>query len=80
MLVLTRKLNESIVIGDHIRIKVVEVSGSQIRLGIEAPPDVKIYREEVIAKALEQNQQASIWTVDDYRRMTDLYLEQVERA
>lgn len=47
MLVLARKLNESIVIGNNIRITVVSVSGNATRLGIEAPPDVRVDRLEV---------------------------------
>lgn len=47
MLVLTRKLNESIVINDNIRITVIAIRGNQIRLGIEAPDCVPIYREEL---------------------------------
>jgi carbon storage regulator len=48
MLVLSRKLNESIIIGDNVRIKIVGVRGNQIRLGIEAPDSVKIFREEIL--------------------------------
>jgi carbon storage regulator len=47
MLVLSRKLNESIVIDGDIRVTVVSVHGNQIRLGIEAPQSVKIFREEL---------------------------------
>ncbi|MEO6713117.1 MAG: carbon storage regulator CsrA [Mycobacteriales bacterium] len=47
MLVLTRKSNQSIVIGDDIVVTVLEVRGDQIRLGITAPRDVAVHREEV---------------------------------
>ena len=47
MLVLSRKLNESIIIDDQIRITVVEIRGDKIRLGIEAPKDVAVHRREV---------------------------------
>jgi carbon storage regulator CsrA len=47
MLVLTRKLNERIVIGDNIRITVVGIRGHHVRLGIEAPQDVTILRDEL---------------------------------
>ncbi|MEP7054341.1 MAG: carbon storage regulator CsrA [Actinomycetota bacterium] len=47
MLVLTRKSNQSIVIGDDIVITVLEVRGDQIRIGITAPRDVEVHREEV---------------------------------
>jgi carbon storage regulator len=51
VLVLTRKRGEEIVIGDNIRLTVVAVSGNQVRLGITAPPDVPVRREEVRPKA-----------------------------
>lgn len=47
MLVLTRKQNQSIVINNNIRITVVAIRGNQIRLGIEAPHEVPVYREEL---------------------------------
>lgn len=47
MLVLTRKLNERIVIGENIRITVVGIRGNHVRLGIEAPPEVTILRDEL---------------------------------
>lgn len=47
MLVLTRKLNERIVIGDKIRITVVGIRGNHVRIGIEAPTDVTILRDEL---------------------------------
>ncbi|MGZ3432225.1 MAG: carbon storage regulator CsrA, partial [Isosphaeraceae bacterium] len=47
MLVLSRKLGEKIVIGDNIVITVVKIDRNQIRIGIEAPHDVPVYREEI---------------------------------
>ena len=58
MLVLTRKLGESIAIDDHIKIRVVQIKGKQVRLGIEAPKDTKIHREEVYAAIQAQNQES----------------------
>lgn len=58
MLVLTRKLGESIAIDDHIKIRVVQIKGKQVRLGIEAPKDTKIHREEVYVAIQDQNQQS----------------------
>lgn len=48
MLVLTRKVNEEILIGDNIRIKVVDIGAGRIRLGISAPRDVTVLRDEVV--------------------------------
>jgi len=50
MLVLTRRVNERIVIGDNVVVTVLEVRGEQVRLGIEAPRDVKVFREEVLLR------------------------------
>ena len=47
MLVLTRRINESIVINDDVSVLVVEVRGDRVRLGIEAPKDVTVHRKEV---------------------------------
>ena len=46
MLVLTRKLDEAVLLGDHIKIKIIQIHGKQVRLGIEAPPGILIIREE----------------------------------
>jgi carbon storage regulator len=54
MLVLSRKLGEKIVIGDSIVLTVVKIDRNQIRLGIEAPPEVAIYREEISPARLEE--------------------------
>lgn len=59
MLVLTRKLGESIAIDDHIKIVVVQIKGKQVRLGIQAPKETKIHREEVYSAIQEQNQEAA---------------------
>lgn len=59
MLVLTRKLGESIAIDDHIKIVVVQIKGKQVRLGIKAPKETKIHREEVYKAIQEQNTEAS---------------------
>ena len=47
MLVLSRKKNESIMIGDSVMITIVEIRGDRVRLGIEAPPEVPVHRREV---------------------------------
>ena len=58
MLVLTRKLGESIAIDDHIKVRVVQIKGKQVRLGIEAPKDTKIHREEVYLAIQDQNKES----------------------
>ena len=46
MLVLNRKLGETVILGDHIKVKVIHIRGKQVRLGFEAPPGILIIREE----------------------------------
>ena len=61
MLALTREPGQRIVIGDDISIMVLSVSpNGRVRLGIEAPPDVRIDREEVLAKIQKENQDAAL--------------------
>jgi len=59
MLVLTRKLNESIQIGDNIEITVLSVQGDQIKLGIKAPKDIEVHRKEVYMSIQESNNEAA---------------------
>lgn len=65
MLVLTRKAGEGIVIGDDITIKVVEVKGGGVRIGIDAPKECKIYRQEVYDRISQENREALQWNLDD---------------
>ena len=60
MLVLTRKLGENIRIGDSVKITVLEVRSGQVKLGIEAPPEVKVHREEIYARIQEENRRARV--------------------
>ena len=59
MLVLTRKLGECIAIDDDIKITVIQIKGRQVRLGIEAPRNTKIHREEVYLAIQAQNKEAA---------------------
>ena len=59
MLILTRKPGESLYIGDKIKITIVEIKGHQIRVGIDAPTDLRIYREEIYLQILEENRRAA---------------------
>ena len=59
MLILTRKSGEGLFIGDDIRIKILEIRGKQIRLGIEAPTSVVVLREEIYRRIQEENLQAA---------------------
>lgn len=56
MLVLSRRLGEILVIGDDIRIQVLGISGNQVRLGIDAPQEVSVHREEIYNKIMEEKE------------------------
>lgn len=58
MLVLSRKLNEKIKLGDDIELTIVAISGDTVRLGIEAPRELKILRSEIYAEVQRQNREA----------------------
>lgn len=59
MLVLTRKVNESITIHNNITVSILEIKGNQIRLGIKAPDDVTVYRTEIYESIKAENIRAS---------------------
>ena len=76
MLVLTRKLGENIRIGDVIKITVLEVRSGQVKLGIDAPPEVKVHREEIYARIQAENRRAAASSPDALRDAAhDLSLE-----
>lgn len=70
MLILTRKPGESLYIGDDVKITIVEIKGHQIRVGIDAPKELRIYREEIYNLIREENRQAA-----EAARATDAGLE-----
>ncbi len=57
MLVLSRKVNDNIIIGDNIKIQVIKIKGNTVRLGIEAPSDVKILRGELAPYGVASDQE-----------------------
>ena len=72
MLVLTRKLGESIAIDDNIKITVVQIKGKQVRLGIQAPKDTKIHREEVYVAIQGQNEESASTKPESTRSVAKL--------
>lgn len=58
MLVLTRKVGESIMIGDGIEVKIIGIDGDQVKLGIEAPRHIKVHRQEIFETIQEENKAA----------------------
>ncbi len=55
MLIFTRRIGEEIRIGDNIRVRIIDIKGKQVRLGIDAPPEVIIHREEIYLRINEHN-------------------------
>ena len=71
MLILTRRTNETLMIGDDIKITVLYVKGNQVRIGIDAPNDIAVHREEIYERI--QNEQEGNKKVNKYK-------ERYERA
>ncbi len=71
MLVLTRRAGEGIVIGDNITVKIIEVKGGGIRIGIDAPRETKIYRQEVYDRIRQENIEATRWDMADLDMLSD---------
>jgi len=73
MLILTRKSGESLHLGDDIKITVFSVQGKQVKLGIEVPEDMTVYREEVYQRIKEENRLAMQTSADDLLAVTRLW-------
>ena len=74
MLVLARRINESIMIGEDVEIVVVDIKGDQIKLGIRAPRNVSVHRTEVFKEIQEQNRQAAASappSLEDMKKLLD---------
>ncbi len=80
MLVLTRKKGESIVIGDDIRIYVIDIKGKQVRLGVAAPPHASVHREEVYRTIQLENQRAAREAPSDLTEALVLWQEKKENT
>lgn len=77
MLILTRKIGESIIVGDNIRVVVLEVRGRQIRLGIDAPPEVVVLREEIAQRLVNDNLLAASFSYQDAQRAFSAFTKTV---
>lgn len=73
MLVLTRKRDESIMIGDDIKIIVVDVRGDQVKLGIDAPRHIPVHREEVYKEIQEENRRAALKGTQDLSLLDEVF-------
>jgi carbon storage regulator len=75
LLILTRKVGESVAIGDDIQISVVEIKGTQVKLGIRAPREVSVHRQEIYLKIQEENLRAAQVTKDVLGEVEDLFIK-----
>ena len=71
MLILSRKTHESIMIGDQIEVSVVDIKGDQVKLGIQAPRNVKVFRQEVY-RAIQLENRAAAQTGTDLPRIESM--------
>ena len=76
MLILTRKLGENIRIGDDVRIVILDIKGGQVKIGIEAPPDVSVHREEIYERIRVENQRAGGIAPDEVREAAEILRRQ----
>jgi len=70
MLILTRKVGQSVIIGNNIKITIADVSGKQVKIGVEAPQDISIYRLEVYERIREENIRAAEAAKEFLEKMT----------
>ncbi len=75
MLVLTRKVGETIRIGNDITVQVLAIRGGQVRIGLSAPADVRIFREEIFRVVEDQNQRARLSGGDPLAGAAELWEE-----
>ena len=76
MLVLTRKRNQSIMVNDNIELTIIDIQGDQVRVGINAPKDVKVFRKEVYVEMTEENKKASNVQLDALSMLKNAILKQ----
>lgn len=80
MLILTRKLGESITIGDDIKVTVLGIYGRQVRLGIEAPLKVVVHREEIYVKIQNENQKAARTIKEDLVNVMQVLKDKIKKG
>ena len=73
MLALSRKENESIMIGNEIEVTVLEIKGDQVKIGIKAPKNVSIYREEIYLQIQQANREAAEGMAPQAESLAELF-------
>jgi len=77
MLILARKVGEAISIGDSITIRVLDAKGGQVKLGVEAPDNVPVHREEIYLRILEENRRAAMEAPSDLADIPEITGQQI---
>lgn len=78
MLILTRKLNEEIVIDSNVRIKILALNDNQLKIGIEAPQNVKIFRGELYDKIIQEMEEAIKKSSEPVERISKLKVNRIK--
>ena len=73
MLILTRKLGESITIVDDVKVTIIEVKGKQVKLGVEAPQQTRVHREEIYQRIQEENRMAALISPVHLKKIGDFW-------
>lgn len=73
MLILARKPGEAIAIGDGIKVRVLEIKNGQVKLGVEAPTEVMVHREEIYLRILEENTRAAAEAPTDLSSLASVF-------
>jgi carbon storage regulator len=76
MLILTRKLGESIAIGDQIKVTLIEIQGKHVKIGVNAPKDVPIHRQDIYERIVGENLLASMASDRDLEEIGLLFNEE----
>ncbi len=79
MLVLTRKIDEAIMIGDGVKVIIVDVRGDQVKIGVEAPRNVAIHRLEVYEDIQAENHKAALTQTIDVRTLSEMLADKSSR-
>ncbi|OUR73080.1 carbon storage regulator [Methylophaga sp. 41_12_T18] len=65
MLILTRRIGEAIIIGDNVEVTILDIRGHQVRLGIDAPKDIAVHREEIYNRIQAEKEADNVTNTDD---------------
>ena len=69
MLILSRKIDQKIRIGDNIVLTIIDIKGDQVKIGVEAPNDVKVFRQEVFSAIQSENKAANQLSMDQLQKL-----------